>query len=283
MILDISGSQTILFGNKFPEYPHAYYMDLLRTDNVIVASSHGFRWEEDQSGELTLTVFPGQLNIRCGKTKENCFSLVVSHPNPSPPTSYDDPLWYHGGSFTSGATVHLSAIAFYLAQFFPTAEEIVSILRTCAIDVGEPGPDEEYGVGVVNLFCPEVFQKEAEVYVSSLKSTGKSSSVLQELTHRTPAGLSFRSAVGFGFQGVQGYAGVSYTTSAFQATVLAGFSDAPLWSCLSFASATRHLLCGWSSETFGFSSFFYHHLRSSIWRYLAFQYSYWIAHDQTYR
>ena len=213
--------------DKFPEYSHAYYMDLFRTDNVILASSHGFRWEESQSGELTLAVFPGQWNVRCGETKDNCFSLAVSSPSPSPPVSYDNPLWYHGGSFTSGATLHLSAIAFYLAQFFPTAEEIVSTLRTCAIDVGEPGPDEEYGVGVVNLFCPEVFQKEAEVYVSSLKSTGKSSSVLQELTHRSPAGFSFRSAVGFGFQGVQGYAGVSYTASAFQATVLAGFSDAP--------------------------------------------------------
>ena len=203
---------------------HAYYMDLLRTDNVIFASSHGFRWEEDVSGGLTLTVFPGQHNIKCGATKDNCFSLAVSE---SPRTTYDDYIRYHGGSYTSAATAHLSAIAFYLAQFFPTAEEIVSVLRTCAIDVGDPGPDEEYGVGVVNLFCPEVFRKESEVFANSLTSSGKSSPVLHELTHRSSPGLSFRSAVGLGFQGVEGYVGMSYTTSAFQATVLAGFSDAP--------------------------------------------------------
>ena len=209
---------------EYPFLDHAYFMDLLSTDNVIMASSHGFQWKENQSGDLTLTVFPGQHNMRCGEAKDNCFSLAVSS---SPRTSYPNFLQHHAGSHTSGATVHLSAIAFYLAQFFPTAEEIVSVLRTCAIDVGEPGPDEEYGVGIVNLFCPEIFSQEAKVYAASLQSSGKSSPVLQELTHRSSPGLSFRSAVGLGFQGVEGYVGMSYTTPAFQATVLAGFSDAP--------------------------------------------------------
>ena len=97
-------------------YDHAYFMDLFRTDNVILASSHGFQWEEDESGALTLTVFPGQYNVKCGATKDNCFSLAVSE---YPRTTYDDYIRYHGGSYTSDATAHLSAIAFYLAQFFP--------------------------------------------------------------------------------------------------------------------------------------------------------------------
>ena len=142
-------------------------------------------------------------------------------------SSYDDYTRYHGGSYTSDATAHLSAIAFYLAQFFPTAEEIVSTLRTCAIDVGAPGPDEEYGVGVVNIFCPEVFEKEAEMFAGSLRSSGKSSPVLQELTHRSSEGFALRTAVGLGFQGVQGHVGVSYATPSLQATFLTGFGESP--------------------------------------------------------
>ena len=93
---------------------------------------------------------------------------------------------------------------------------------------GEPGPDEEYGVGVVNLFCDEVFQQEAKVFVGSLQSSGKSSPALHTLSHRSPTGFVFRSALGLGFQGVQGHVGVSYATQSLQVVAMAGFALTPL-------------------------------------------------------
>ena len=86
--------------------------------------------------------------------KKNCFSVAgfadVTH----------DGRHYNHSFPTSGAAAVLGAISYYLSHLYPTPEEVVSVLRSCAIDVGEPGVDEEYGVGLVNLFCPEVLEKE---------------------------------------------------------------------------------------------------------------------------
>jgi len=62
-------------------------------------------------------------------------------------------------------------MAFYLAQFFETSEEIVEVLEECAIDVGEPGVDREYGRGIANLVCPRVLKKEIEVVSAHLGNT----------------------------------------------------------------------------------------------------------------
>ena len=62
-------------------------------------------------------------------------------------------------------------MSFYLSQFWEKPEEIAGVLKQCAVDVGEPGIDREYGHGVANLLCPRVLKKELEVVSSHLEET----------------------------------------------------------------------------------------------------------------
>ena len=189
-------------------YDFDWYMQLFDTGKVIVASSVAY--EEVDGG---IKIEPGLGVSKCGDIKDHCFSLFLTS--------------YPSGSSSSRAATVLSAISFYLAQMYPTAEEIVSVLRSCAIDVGEPGPDEEYGVGVVNLVCPEVLSKELTVAAQSLK-VSEESHALTALTHRLPESVSLFSSVGLDLHGMQGYAGVSYATQSLQAVALAGFGRSSL-------------------------------------------------------
>ena len=204
-----------------PNYDFDLYKKMLATDHVIVASSLNFRWDgEDIYGE-DIAFSPGDLNVKCGELKENCFSVAGKV------DSTRTGLHYNHSLTTSGAAGILSAISFYLSQFYSTPEEIVSVLRKCAIDVGEPGIDEEYGVGLVNLFCPDVLEKEVSAAVSS-SQVSEESHALTVLTHQSPENLSLLFSANLGFQGIQGYAGISYTTQSLQAVAVAGFGFTPL-------------------------------------------------------
>ena len=196
------------FWDEYPIASFDWFMRLFETGNVILASHVA---HEEVDGEIV--VKPNPKVVKCGEAKEYCFSLF-------------DGLWPLG-RYSSDSTSQLSAITFYLAQMYPTVEEIVSVLRSCAIDVGEPGPDEEYGVGVVNLVCPEVLSKELTVAARSLK-VSEESHALTTLTNRLPESVSLFSSVGLDLHGMQGHAGVSYATQSLQAVALAGFGRSSL-------------------------------------------------------
>ena len=199
-----------LEGTQFFFWYNAFISDLLPTGRVLVAASVGY---DVVDGETV--IIPSSSTDACGDTKEYCFSVYSKGTPPS------------GGS-SSVATIRLSGIAFYLSQLFPTPEEVVSVLRECAIDVGEPGVDREYGVGVVNLFCARVLEKEMAVASESSK-TASSSSTLRALTDvsLTSSKVSLFSSVDFSW-GMEGLIGVSYATSSLQAVAVAGFGFTPL-------------------------------------------------------
>ena len=182
----------------------------LSTGKILVAASVGYDVVDGKT-----VIRPSQTTKLCGDTKEHCFSIYTKETPPS------------GGS-SSAATIRLSGIAFYLSQLFPTAEEVVSVLRECAIDVGEPGPDREYGVGLVNLFCTRVLEKEMAVASESSK-TASNSSTLRALTDAslTSSKVSLFSSVDFSW-GMEGLIGVAYTTQSLQAVAVAGFGFTPL-------------------------------------------------------
>ena len=93
-------------------------------------------------------VMPERRVMRCGvMLKDACFTIL--------------PVQY-----TSDASARLAAMAFYLAQFWDTPEEIVSVLKQCAVDVGEPGVDVEYGHGIATLLCAPVVEKEMDIILS---------------------------------------------------------------------------------------------------------------------
>ena len=110
--------------------------EVARLDNVLFASS------ADISSD-SMTVVPHRDVIRCGTLKDNCFTVIP-------------------GQYTSPASARLSAMAFYLIQFpeWNTPQKVVDVLKRCAIDAGEPGPDVEYGLGIANLLCAPVLEKE---------------------------------------------------------------------------------------------------------------------------
>ncbi len=90
--------------------------------------------------------------VRCGDVKESSFTVIPEQT-------------------TSAASARLAAMSFYLAQFFETPEEIADVLKSCAVDIGEPGVDREYGQGIANLLCPRVLKKEIEVVSAHLGET----------------------------------------------------------------------------------------------------------------
>ena len=62
-------------------------------------------------------------------------------------------------------------MSFYLAQLYPTAEEIIETLNVCAIDIGEPGIDREFGRGLASITCEPVIMREVEAMRQTLRTT----------------------------------------------------------------------------------------------------------------
>ena len=90
------------------------------------------------------TIAPSTWTVSCGDIQESCFSII---PDQS----------------SSFGSARIAAIAFYLSQLYETEEEVRAALEVCAVDVGEPGVDREYGRGLVNLLCPRVLEREVEI------------------------------------------------------------------------------------------------------------------------
>ncbi len=83
-------------------------------------------------------------------------------------------------SGTSFATPHVSGAAAVLRSAFPslTMEEIAQILLTTATDLGSPGNDPAYGVGIVNLDA--ALAPVGSLALASTDNTGGSSELLHE-------------------------------------------------------------------------------------------------------
>ena len=123
---------------------HKNVIEVYKTGKAIAATSA----QVNEDG----TVSPHERVVQCGDIKESCFTIVPAQA-------------------TSNASARLAAMSFYLSQFWETPEEVVEVLKQCAIDVGEPGVDREYGQGVANLLCPAVLKKELEVVSQYLEET----------------------------------------------------------------------------------------------------------------
>ena len=75
------------------------------------------------------------------------------------------------GPGTSYAAPVVDAAMYYLRQVEDDAAEVVSILGQCAIDIGAPGVDEEFGLGALNVNCAPVANREAKAAVESVRVT----------------------------------------------------------------------------------------------------------------
>ena len=172
-----------------------------KTGKVIAATSA----IERRNGDIV----PWKEVVQCGDIAEWCFTVLPE-------------------SYTSVASARLAAMSFYLAQLYPTAEEIVETLNACAIDIGEPGIDREFGRGLANIVCAPVLEKELEAAMRVSSMTAHSPALERVLSSEEKedcACVSFFSSVTRGFGTTVGHVGVSL---ADDVTLLAGRGFAPI-------------------------------------------------------
>ncbi len=92
--------------------------------------------------------------VRPGDLKEHGFTYLSSVP------------WWEG---TSAASAHVAAFAFYLYQLWDTTAEVLEVMQKTAIDIGEPGVDEEFGWGLINANHPIIWDRAAKKLGESLE------------------------------------------------------------------------------------------------------------------
>ncbi len=197
-------------------------MAAFATGKVLVAGL--VRLDEDRN---YIGDFEG--HVRCGEAKHACLKI----PN--------DPVGKFSG--TSGASVRLGAAAYYLRHLFETAEEVVSILLTCAIDIGEPGVDEEFGHGVPSLDCDEVRDAEVLTAGSSLNLVARSPGLDRLLlagASENPIGVSrFASLRGWDDDTARGHAGAAFPLGQARIAAVFGVDAAPLGAWSKFSRLRR--------------------------------------------
>ena len=139
-----------------PDHPHwegyrgssccanAYenHMKAFETGKALIAT---YAHRDGEGGYTAIDLMPS-----CGEARDACFVVA-------------QPMDENGG--TSSASAKLAAAAFYVFQLYEKAEEVVDTLKECAEDIGEPGVDAEFGLGVVSLACARV--ENAEVLTAS--------------------------------------------------------------------------------------------------------------------
>ncbi len=69
---------------------------------------------------------------------------------------------------TAEASAHVAAFAFYLRQLWNTTEAVLEIMQETAIDIGEPGVDEEFGWGLINVHHPIIWGRAVKRLEQSL-------------------------------------------------------------------------------------------------------------------
>ena len=172
---------------------------------------------------------PNDYNMRCGEARDACMA-VAARP----------------GDFaaSSDATVIVATAAFYTAQLFDGAVKVVDTLKACAVDAGEEGVDDEFGLGVLNLACPEIENAEVRTASGSLRPAW-SSPALDRLAFPPVRGLSFDGGPAFADRRGRplGRLGVSYGFRRGALAVGAGREFSPLGvsSSLSRAGAGAYV------------------------------------------
>ena len=186
-----------------------------KTGKVIAATSA----IERRNGDIV----PWKEVVQCGDIAEWCFVVL---PN----------------SYTSNASARLAAMSFYLAQLYPTAEEIVETLNACAIDIGEPGIDREFGRGLANIVCAPVLEKELAAAVRTSSMTARSPALERIMRKEEKSDCAcfsvfsnFSRELGIGV----GHAGVSFFGEKSAITLLAGREFSPIGLSSSLFSETN--------------------------------------------
>ena len=234
-------------GNTYAHYPngdrdfwrpdHPYWVGLRETN----CCANG--WENHvkafETGKVLLAVYAhrdgegGYKSIEglvaCGEARDACIAIA------QPPDE-------NGG--TSDASAKLAAAAFYVFQLYERAEEVVDTLKACAEDIGEPGVDYEFGLGVLSLACERVENAEVLTAGGSLrlmaKSPGLDRLLLADVSDNSSVGFSpFAALRGWDEDTARGHAGATFSLGPARIATVFGADAAPLGVWSSFARLRR--------------------------------------------
>ena len=133
-----------LYWGGFEDGPELFRnaLRVLNSGKVFIART-GIRYADG-------TVVADPNTVNCNDAKDACFTVVKKR-----------------GSYSSGASVEMAGLAYYLFHLFDTAQEVAETLKVCSDDVGEPGTDRVFGLGVPNMDCDRI--KNAEIQAASAK------------------------------------------------------------------------------------------------------------------
>ena len=120
--------------------------------------------------------------VSCGDARRACFAVAQNE---------DERL------STSWATGELAIAGYYVFQLFEDVGDVVATLKACAIDAGEPGVDDEFGLGVVSLACDEVEDREVRTATASLLALPGSPALDRLLGSVPQSGPSFDGGAAF--------------------------------------------------------------------------------------
>ena len=152
--------------------------------------------------------------VRCGEARDACVAIWRQEET--------------GG--TSAASAQLAAVAFYVFQLYEKAEEVVDTLKECAVDIGEPGVDAEFGLGLVSLACERVENAEVLTASSSLVLRWDAPALEGLLGPRPSSGVLVRASRWIADRDGLPLArfGANYSLGALELSLSAGRGRAPL-------------------------------------------------------
>lgn len=180
-------------------------------------------------------VIPYEGNVKCGLAMEFCYSIMT----PQTLRCLENGC-YQQNLGSSGASINLGALAFYLFQLWDTPHEVVDVLNVCAEDVGDPGIDEEFGRGIVSVVCDTVRHRERRV-VSESVSMNSASPVLTEMVRGSSSGRFgvFHAVRGRSLRTATGHVGARLPLKGTDLLVSGGTGYAPLGVRSSLLRAAR--------------------------------------------
>ncbi len=140
---------------------------------VLTETEEGLRKVYENTGEYVRHPHTGGF----GTLKEYGFSVFLSDA--------------YVGAGTSVASARIAGFAFYLYQLWDTTEEVVAVMRKTATDIGKPGPDEEFGWGLINGYHPIIIDKAMQRVEESLSFCLLEDVTMEEMIEAVGEGEGF--------------------------------------------------------------------------------------------
>ena len=134
------------------------------------------------------------LHARFGSLKRHGFTVTTQR-KVFTYFGYEGKIYTPG---TSSASAQVAVFAFYLRQLWDTTTEVLEVMQKTAIDIGEPGVDEEFGWGLMNANHPIIWDRAMKRLEESLELCLSEDVALEEAVPVAREGLDVFHDIGNG-------------------------------------------------------------------------------------